>query len=639
MQPKPAPAQPNGTRYSKRLRGITSGYDLDAWPLTLPIESNETLSSWWARIASRFGISAAALFREIGFRMGSYTPWRVEERLARSSSPLSVRTGVSNAARAQAHTAQARMSDFLTSVTTRYHAPTISSKSSHGIPFCPLCLAETGVWSGLWRSPFVTVCSHHQVMLVDACPQCGENPFSGTSWAMHERENTRCTEYFPKGTSARKRRKPCRADLTRAHARTAPASLLAATELLFEDEDVADQEWVLAGLPATRAEARDGLVLLTLDALTAKGRVSKTVYEEATALEQAHEVLTCPDLASAGALADRYGLLDARGPLAAIAPAQALRDHPLHPILHAIRLHSLRDHLPPGTQLAFRIGSDWPRTPNELRHRHTPRPTYCKTWRLPPAPYSAIPQLFWESGIPEIDPITSERTRFALSIAITCVGRNITTASAAEQLGAPKLQAARVTNEWAKLSDQYGWPSLRQAIVSIATQLAQTPGAIDYQRRRDELDTIDDLDTRFPEAAWTDSERLWIWATYTQSSARFTPEAWNKLRFPSIVPEPPTDTEYRDPDIRELLSSTRSGLEKPPWSEWERLCGEHAWSDDCQRADGLTEEMGREAQLVLAPANKGDPALSLRCANFWKYNQHSGDNADFYLLSHLHPWH
>lgn len=69
------------------------------------------------------------------------------------------------------------------------------------------------------------------------------------------------------------------------------------------------------------------------------------------------------------------------------------------------------------------------------------------------------------------------------------------------------------------------------------------------------------------------------------------------------------------------------------------MCGEHAWSDDCQRADGLTEKIGREAQLVLAPANKADPALSFRCANFWKLSQHSGDNADFYLLSHLLPWH
>ncbi|TGD36779.1 hypothetical protein EB834_18495 [Brevibacterium aurantiacum] len=68
------------------------------------------------------------------------------------------------------------------------------------------------------------------------------------------------------------------------------------------------------------------------------------------------------------------------------------------------------------------------------------------------------------------------------------------------------------------------------------------------------------------------------------------------------------------------------------------MCDAHAWSDDCQRADSLTEKIGREAQLDLAPGNKGDPLLSLRCANYWKYNQHSDNNADFYLLSHLHPW-
>ncbi|GAA1550126.1 hypothetical protein [Brevibacterium picturae] len=166
--------------------------------------------------------------------------------------------------------------------------------------------------------------------------------------------------------------------------------------------------------------------------------------------------------------------------------------------------------------------------------------------------------------MPGIDPVTSERSRFAVSIAVACVGRNITTASAAEQLGAPKVQAARVAHDWAKLSDKCGWPILRQAIVTVAAQLAQAPSTIDYTQRREELGTIDDLDARFPEASWTDPERLWIWAAYTQSSARFTPEAWGDLRFPTTVPELPTDYGYTDSDIRQLLSSKRSGLEKPP---------------------------------------------------------------------------
>lgn len=564
MQPKPAPALPNDKRASTRLRGITSGYDLDAWPLTLSIESDETLSSWWARIAARFGVSPAALFREVGFRMGSYTPWRVEQRLARPSSPLSVRTGVSNEARAQAHTAQARISDLFASVTKRYHAPTISSKPSSGSRFCPSCLAETGTWSGLWRSLLISMCPRHQIMLVDACPQCGGRPFSGPAWAMHERENSRCTENLPRDTSPRKRRKPCGADLTQTQTSTADPDLVAATELLLEDENCSGQDWVLAGLPATRAEARDGLVLLALDGLSIRVREPRTVGAVATALEHAYQVLTSPDLTSAGFLADDHGLLDAGGPFAAIGPTQALRDRPFHPVLHAIRLHSLRDHLPPGTQLAFRIGSDWPRTPNALRHRHTPTPTYCKNWRLPPAPLSAIPQLYWEDGLPDIGPVTSERSRFALSIAIASVDRNITTASAAEGLGAPKVQAARVAHDWAKLSEQCGWPAPRQAIVTAATQLTQESGSIDYRRRREQLATPDDLDTRFPESEWTDAERLWLWATFTQSSPRFTPEAWGNLRFPATVPERPPDREYIDDDIRELLAHTRPGFEKPP---------------------------------------------------------------------------
>lgn len=68
------------------------------------------------------------------------------------------------------------------------------------------------------------------------------------------------------------------------------------------------------------------------------------------------------------------------------------------------------------------------------------------------------------------------------------------------------------------------------------------------------------------------------------------------------------------------------------------MCGAHAWSDACQRAELSTETLGREAQLALAPGNRDDPLLSIRCANFWKYNQLRDENADFRLLSHLHPW-
>ena len=68
------------------------------------------------------------------------------------------------------------------------------------------------------------------------------------------------------------------------------------------------------------------------------------------------------------------------------------------------------------------------------------------------------------------------------------------------------------------------------------------------------------------------------------------------------------------------------------------MCDAHAWSADCQRAELSTEQIGREAQLVLAPNNRSDSLLSLRCANFWNHNQLIDDNADFRLLSHLHPW-
>ena len=375
------------------------------------------------------------------------------------------------------------------------------------------------------------------------------------------KDKTRRTENLPRSTGPRKRRKPCGADLTQVQTSTACPSLVAATELLLEDEHHSDQDWMLAGLPATRSEARDALVLLTLDALAIKEREPRTVDAVATALEHAYEVLHEPGPDHRRVLADHYHLLDAGGPFAAIGPTQALRI-----TLHPVACHPFTQSgiIFRRTQLAFRIGSDWPRTPNALRHRHTPTPTYCEDWRLPPAPLSTIPQLYWEDGLPGIGSVTSERSRFALSIAIASVGRNITTASAAEQLGAPKVQAARVAHDWAKLSDQCGWPALRQAIVTAATQLTREPGTIDYRRRQKELATIADLDARFPDSGWTDAERLWLWVMFTQSSARFTPEAWGDLRFPAIVPERPSEGEDNDGDVRELLAGTRARPNKPP---------------------------------------------------------------------------
>lgn len=43
------------------------------------------------------------------------------------------------------------------------------------MPYCPLCLAESGYYNLLWRLNCITGCAKHCCSLHDSCPQCGEH--------------------------------------------------------------------------------------------------------------------------------------------------------------------------------------------------------------------------------------------------------------------------------------------------------------------------------------------------------------------------------------------------------------------------------------------------------------------------------
>ena len=248
-------------------------------------------------------------------------------------------------------------------------------------------------------------------------------------------------------------------------------------------------------------------------------------------------------------MADRFDLLRVHGRLAPIGPAHNIRSRPLEPLLHAIRLQSLQNRLPPTTQLAFRAGSNLPRAPHELRHRNTPTPKYALDWKIRPAPFSAVPQLWYRLGLPGFDLTGDERAQFAISIAVTCVGRTITVASAAERLGAPKHASARITSTWKHLCEQTGWPTLRQAILRASVRLTHDPPAIDYASRRRALSSPAQLDLLAREsslkASFTDPERLWIWCHFTRASLRHGPHPEERPQCPPnfgahVTPPPAT---------------------------------------------------------------------------------------------------
>lgn len=569
MRPNPAPAPRDPPSSSgTRLRGVPAGYDLDGWPFATPLHPEESIAGWWRRVAVRYQMSPAGLLRELGVRVGSLTPARVEQRLARHNPHLTSRTGVTDEARAAAFARQTTILNRVSSLRHRYeYAPTLPMGA--GSRYCPHCLAEEGIWRTVWRDPFTVVCPTHQVILAQLCPGCGRSPFATGSWATRDTALTMCTEVIDQPQRVpRTHRTPCTVDLRDTAVTPADADLIAAHTLLRGGTTAApDARVTIAGLPATAAEAADALMLLTVSAATTAPVITGQDHTErvTAALRHAGQVLTAPSLARAGQVADTYGLLGPQGPLAPIAPAHALRDHPIHPVLHAIGLHAVGDYLPAATQLAFRVGAGWPRTPTGLRHQHTPTPRFATDWDVAPVPFNSLPQLWWPIGLPGVPALGGERARFAVSVAVACVGRNMTTASIAHHLGAPTYAASRVATEWARLAAGVGWPVVREAVITAATWLASHPPPIDYAQRRNQLATPDALDALLgplgPDVVITDAEQLWCWVATTGGSPHLTPTAWGRIRSPQTTPRPPRPQIMQHVEV--LLASDYEKL--PAW--------------------------------------------------------------------------
>lgn len=546
MPPNPAPEPRNhGAPQPRHLREIVAGYDLAAWPFATPLEKGESLGGWWRRIAIRYGVSPAALLREAHLRVGSYSLDGVERRLALPNDVLSTLTRVTDDERLNARSLSSPATHLLALVKT-HRAPATPPKIA-GSRFCPQCLANGRPWLAIWRDPLVPICVDHHVFLEERCPKCSQPPFNTTSWAVHEHEIHECTEPSLEPRPARARRAQCRFDLRLATPRRASAESLAAARWLQRLRAQPDDHVEVAGLPVLAREAEDAAALLALDALSQSAPDDRRAEAIGRALTAAYAVLSQPDLTRAADRAEELRLLSPAGPLTPIAPASEVRQSPINPVLQAIRLHALRDHLAPTTQLAFRIGSAWPRTPNSLRHHRTKSPARFRNWSVDPVPFDRIPQLYWADPEDKSGLHLDERDRFALSLAIACVGRTITTAEAAERLGAPRHAALNFASDWAALSAWSGWATFRSAAVRTATLLATRKGMPNYARRRALLPTPSAVDRVIhmmsPDTQLSDEERLWVWSAATSSSSAFTPDGWGDLRAPRVRPRRPTNTE------------------------------------------------------------------------------------------------
>ena len=66
MPPKSAAAPREQRLRPRRLRSIPGGYDINRWPICVPIRPDETVQSWLMRAALRYGITPRALLVTAG---------------------------------------------------------------------------------------------------------------------------------------------------------------------------------------------------------------------------------------------------------------------------------------------------------------------------------------------------------------------------------------------------------------------------------------------------------------------------------------------------------------------------------------------------------------------------------------------
>jgi hypothetical protein len=66
MPPKSAAAPREQRPRGRTLRSIPGGYDIDRWPICVPIRPHETVPSWLMRAALRYGITPRALLAKAG---------------------------------------------------------------------------------------------------------------------------------------------------------------------------------------------------------------------------------------------------------------------------------------------------------------------------------------------------------------------------------------------------------------------------------------------------------------------------------------------------------------------------------------------------------------------------------------------
>jgi len=154
------------------------------WPVGIPLLSDESFSSWFARIAWAHGATPSELYRIAlpGGRIGGMDLDRhaCDDLILNLSRHAGIPAEALEAGTLRRwRGAIYDTDDGKTPIIWLPPAGRTYARNSFGQQVCPSCLAEDRepYFRAQWRPSFNTVCSKHRRMMVDRCPGCS-NPIN-----------------------------------------------------------------------------------------------------------------------------------------------------------------------------------------------------------------------------------------------------------------------------------------------------------------------------------------------------------------------------------------------------------------------------------------------------------------------------
>lgn len=370
----------------------------------------------------------------------------------------------------------------------------------------------------------MTVCVEHGLLLDQACPSCGQRPFTSSTWTTRAVPVGHCTQRRPgpRRRTRRQHRPLCRTHLTNAPQVRAGDEQVAAQALLLALAAHPAAPVAVCGVPACNTVLFDAILELATDASTrwpSSGEVGAATGPDAgtvlfvpdiTAVALAATVLAQPSLQEAADLLGEHQLLAPDGVHAPIGPAYRVKGRPHNPLLAAVQLTRHRAHLTPAAQLMFRTGAAVPGYPAALTRppvKHTPAsPAQAprlagdlahltgrftltgQPSRYPPPDPSWWPQLLWPGALPTLASITSPAgdisRRAGAALAAAKTGSILSWTALTLELGLPPHAVHAATSLCHTARRQHLWPTLLAELEDVTRRLERHPPPINYRIRR-----------------------------------------------------------------------------------------------------------------------------------------------------------